>query len=868
MEEKTVIQDVFKNGATWLRADFHLHTKSDKEFDYKGDDNDFCRLYVEQLKQQNIGIGVITNHNKFEKGEFIALRKKAKKEGTGLFAGVEFSLKEGIHILITFDDRWYQGETDNITQFLHQAFYPDTNYYNPPYPNSKFDLAETVEALDAVGFDYFITLAHPDDTNGLYEVLQGRTREAFIKQDAFNKVLAVQKSNNLSNYNVLCQLSGRKIACVEGSDNAHEGIKGIGKGRITYIKIGDFNFEALKYALTDVDYRVSPKEKPEIKNGFIKSIQFEGGKLEGTHIDFSPELNNLIGIRGSGKSSILEIIRYTLGIPLSQIAVDSKYKSDLIQYVLGSGGKSIVTIVNKQKQEYRIEKIYGQKEDIFKDGILCSGISIDAIFDYPVYFGQKDLSNKDADFEADLIQRLIGTKLKSVQSRIENKKREVENLILEIKKLQNLKILKEETQTVINNSNHKLDVYKEKGVEVKLKQQTQFDTDISKIGLAESTVNSYIEELNAVISNYEYFFLQVISGSDLNKEIFDELAGLIAALKSEFEKLKQVSQNSSVFLKKIQEVLSTLKGKKEGLKEEFARIKREINNDTINPDDFLNLNRHIETAKLKLIEIEKSENKRIDLKKQLLIQLVDLNNLWRDEYILLETEVNKINGADNKLNVEIEFKGRKDKFFDKIKQTFRGTNIREPSYERIVDDYNDFIEIYKDSTQLKTILNENHISDFNKRLDENLTELLTYKVENKIVINYNGKSLAKHSLGQRASALILFLLAQKENDVLIIDQPEDDLDNQTIYDEVIKELKKIKGNMQFIFATHNANIPVLGDSEKVIACSFDDKNIIVQSGNVDTYLIQKKIVDIMEGGDEAFNRRKNIYSIWNIEKSK
>jgi hypothetical protein len=315
-------------------------------------------------------------------------------------------------------------------------------------------------------------------------------------------------------------------------------------------------------------------------------------------------------------------------------------------------------------------------------------------------------------------------------------------------------------------------------------------------------------------------------------------------------------------------VLSTLKEKKEGLKEEFAKIKREINNDTINPDDFLNLNRHIETATLKLIEIEKSENKRNDLRKQLLIQLVDLNNLWREKYRLLETEVNKINGADNKLNVEIEFKGRKDKFLDKIKQTFRGTNIREPSYERIVDDYNDFIEIYKDSAKLKTILNENQVGDFNKRFDENLAELLTYKVENKIAIKYNGKALEKHSLGQRASALILFLLAQKENDVLIIDQPEDDLDNQTIYDEVIKELKKIKGNMQFIFATHNANIPVLGDSEKVIACRFDEKNIIVQSGNIDTYPIQKLIVDIMEGGDEAFNRRKNIYSIWNIEKGK
>ena len=70
----------FKNGSTWLRADFHLHTKADNEFKYNGENNDFVRQYIEQLKNQNIGVGVITNHNKFDKEEFVSLKKKAKKE--------------------------------------------------------------------------------------------------------------------------------------------------------------------------------------------------------------------------------------------------------------------------------------------------------------------------------------------------------------------------------------------------------------------------------------------------------------------------------------------------------------------------------------------------------------------------------------------------------------------------------------------------------------------------------------------------------------------------------------------------------------------------------------------------------------------
>ncbi len=869
MENET--KNIFENGATWLRADFHLHTKADKEFSYTGNENDFCRLYVEKLKEQNINTGVITNHNKFDKNEFVSLRKKAIKEGIGLFAGVEFSLKEGIHILVVFDDKWYQGETDNINKFLGNAFYGIANYDKPNYPNSNFNLKETVDALDKIGYDYFIVLAHIDDTNGLFTELRGRTQEDFVRQESFNRVLAVQKSANLENYNKLCQWLNRKskIACVEGSDNAYGGIDAIGKGKVTYIKLGDFNFEALTFALTDSEYRVSRKDKPEIKNAYIKSIAFEGGLLEGTRIDFSPELNNLIGIRGSGKSSLLEVLRYVLGISLPVNAADPDYKNSLVTRSMGSGGKAIVTIVNKQNEEYRIEKLYGQKEDIYKNNILQPGISIEATgFNSPIYFGQKDLSNKGKDFEGDLIQRLIGTRLKSVQVKIEQKKREVENLISELKKLQNLKDLKKETEAQIQNSKHQLNFFKEKGVEDKLKQQTLFDSDISKLVQNESTVRSYLSELASIISNHDYFFQQEITGSEINKELFEEAKKIIQELKIEFEKLKTVQKTSLLSQKKLKEVIAKINIKKEGLKEEFAKIKREINTDTINPDNFLNLNRQIETALLKLKEIEKSEKRRSDLQTNLLERLTELDNLWLEEFNVLNKEVKRINEAESKISIDVEFKGRRDKLTDKMKQVFKGTGIRETAYQEIEANYKDFIQIYKDNSKLDDILNENHLVDFKRRFSENLEDLLAFKVENKIVILYNGKSLDKHSLGQRASALILFLLAQRENDVLIIDQPEDDLDNQTIYDEVIKELKKIKGNMQFIFATHNANIPVLGDSEKVVSCSYDEKKITVHSGTIDNHQTQRFIVDIMEGGDEAFNRRKNIYSIWNIEKIK
>jgi ABC-type cobalamin/Fe3+-siderophores transport system ATPase subunit len=129
-------------------------------------------------------------------------------------------------------------------------------------------------------------------------------------------------------------------------------------------------------------------------------------------------------------------------------------------------------------------------------------------------------------------------------------------------------------------------------------------------------------------------------------------------------------------------------------------------------------------------------------------------------------------------------------------------------------------------------------------------------------VTYHGKPLKSHSLGQRASAMMLFLLSQEENDLLLIDQPEDDLDSQTVYEEVVKLVRKIKTRQQFIFVTHNANFPVLGDAELVAACRAENEAIMVENGSIDTKSCQAKIVNIMEGGAEAFERRKAIYQAW------
>ena len=82
------------------------------------------------------------------------------------------------------------------------------------------------------------------------------------------------------------------------------------------------------------------------------------------------------------------------------------------------------------------------------------------------------------------------------------------------------------------------------------------------------------------------------------------------------------------------------------------------------------------------------------------------------------------------------------------------------------------------------------------------------------------------------------------------------------YDEVITAIAKKKSNIQFIFATHNANIPVLGDAECILTAEFQDTKIDISQGNIDLAATHQQIVDIMEGGKEAFDKRQLIYTSW------
>jgi energy-coupling factor transporter ATP-binding protein EcfA2 len=120
------------------------------------------------------------------------------------------------------------------------------------------------------------------------------------------------------------------------------------------------------------------------------------------------------------------------------------------------------------------------------------------------------------------------------------------------------------------------------------------------------------------------------------------------------------------------------------------------------------------------------------------------------------------------------------------------------------------------------------------------------------------KDAAELSRGQKCTALLPLLLARTQNP-LIIDQPEDNLDNHFIYETVVNSIRSLKTRRQMIFITHNANIPVLGEADLVIVMNSDGTiGFVEKSGSVDE--CRDQIVDLLEGGREAFELRRQRYA--------
>jgi chromosome segregation protein len=886
IENQNTDQSLFENGATWLRADFHLHTIKDKEFKFDGNPNDFFNQYIDRLIAEKINVGIITNHNKFDKEEYSNLRKKAQKENIWILPGVELSVNDGsngIHCLIVFDnEQWLTNGEDYINQFLTSAFEGIANRENEN-TRCKYSLAETLDKLNyhrINGRNSFVIMAHVDQDSGFFKELDGGRIKQLAENENFRSfVLGFQKLRTFEKLSAYKEWFDNKLpALIEGSDcKTIEGVgkphEQNGKAKKTFIKIGAFNFDALMYALLDPENRLS-EDYPKIEKAYLKSITFTTTKWKNKKISFNPGMNNFIGIRGSGKSTLIETVRYALDIPIGNNSHEPKYKERLVQNFLGSGGKLEVEMIDRNGKTYISERIYGESPTLFElssngEKELQYSLKSNAIINKPLYYGQKDLSDIGGETSTeDLINKLMGEKLNSVRQEIDEQSSKIINLIAEIRKVDKQLSQKEEIDARKAAIEKDMKIFKELEIDKKLNKQIEFNKDSNRLDSLIEFEDSLISEIENVYKEYIGSFANHLSyESKENLELFKQVYETFTKFQQAFQSLAEIVKKLQTEKGNLEKLRKTFAKKYEELKEEFSEIKRTINLPNIEADTYVKLSKDFDLQNAKLNEIKKLGERKLALRKSLAQSLTQLRTLWHKEFGLVQEEIEKLNKDQSAIQIEIEFKGNKDRFKEFLKGYVRGSGLRDALIGDIADAYPDLIEIYNDfaveGSNINTLCSGgNNLQNFKSKFAENINEFLTYRIPDKFTIFYKGRRLDEHSLGQRASALIIFILTLKENDLIIIDQPEDDLDNQTIYLDVITELKKLKGQTQFIFATHNPNIPVLGDCEQLLSCTYNNNIIETKVGSIDNKEIQQNIVDIMEGGDEAFKQRKMIYELW------
>lgn len=867
----------FPQGSQWLRADFHLHTEADKEFNYQGDNHRFVSEYVTALKNSDTHIGVVTNHNKFDLAEFKALRKKARKEDIFLLPGVELSVKEGsngVHMLVIFSDDWIADGKDYINPFLISEFQGKTpDQYENENGRSNNDILTTFKNLQNQHKSFFVIFAHVEQKNGLWNSLDGGLFQELGKSPVFKKyTLGFQKVRTHDKADKPCRTKVQQWlkdwypAEVEGCDA--KTIDQIGKGECSFLKIGAFNFDAIRFALMDKSEHVTDKV-PEIKHSHVQAVHFEGGLMNGQSIHFSSGMNCLIGIRGSGKSSLLEAVRYALNLPFGQKAQDTKYKKSLIEHLLGSGGKIIVDAIDQRGQAYQIHRILNGLPDVYIDNQLQPGVSIDStILHKPLYFGQKDLSATGEGFETDLVEKLVGQQLVDVRSRIDDKKKQILQIIEHLNNLSDSGEKQQEYEDRLKDTLFKLKFFKDHGVEEKLQEQVEFNRDIKKCEQINSLVTEWISSLDSLLTRFEDELRnQVKYQSKTNADFFEKYFKQYSVVLSGIDTIKDIIKNSSTISQALKDQYSALLTKKDSLKDSFAQIERDLAQKmkdqgriNIRPDEFVQLSKDKDRLQQLVKAAKKQGEQEKSVIKELQQNLVALNELWLEEFRIIQHELEQINSGQTALQITAEFKADKVGMQEYLKQLFRGSKLRDTLYEKLCQDYADFGYMYRELDKITESANSGE--RFREYFSKNMKALLSWQIPNLFMVKYHGKPLQEHSLGQRASAMMLFILSRKDNDLILIDQPEDDLDNQTIYEDVIKLIRKLKKNVQFIFATHNANFPVLGDAEQVISCTYHSDKIVTQTGSIDCTEIQNDIVGIMEGGEEAFNRRNEIYQLW------
>lgn len=269
--------------------------------------------------------------------------------------------------------------------------------------------------------------------------------------------------------------------------------------------------------------------------------------------------------------------------------------------------------------------------------------------------------------------------------------------------------------------------------------------------------------------------------------------------------------------------------------------------------------KQIFTEKSNIINIYKSVKTKIDSKIEENQDLLGEYDVKIDVSLELKNSFLEECLQKIKQNVKGSFKGSQDGA-DLLNKIIRENDIQ--SEEGVVAFCNQIVQYLK---------NDYHVNNERRYVDEQLKDVESFYnflysldyLENNYQLKLSDKPLKMLSPGEKGALLLVFyLLLDMDDRPLILDQPEDNLDNESVANILVKFLKKAKKKRQIIMVTHNPNLAVVADAEQIIYTSIDKKNgneFKIESGSIENPAMNMHVVNVLEGTMPAFANRESKY---------
>lgn len=618
----------------------------------------------------------------------------------------------------------------------------------------------------------------------------------------------------------------------------------------------------------------------------IRSLEVTGGFLQGLKVEFRDSLNCIIGGRGTGKTTVLEAIRYALDRMPDPNLDRSRYQAieKLLQSNLG-GGTVKVRIDTSEGASYTVVRGFGEAPLVTNEEGKPVDINIgkDIIFGVDIYSQNQieDIAN-DAFFQLQLIDKFIHPEIDELERQIRDTTKALEGnagKLLDARK--SIDDLTEGTRELpdISEKIRGFEKAEEGGAGEALRKEHGLKSfrarEMQVVEAIRSLYSGGVDGLGGVVQDLKQRFEDAFDADFAtapNREVVESIR----------DGAETAIETVERHVEAARAVLRSAQGELKGLQAQFVErhaLQEKLYRELVEKHEQERV-KGVERTRLEQRHADlKAKEKKLQEKKAALAALHEereklrarLSDLRDQRYQLRLRVADRLNKhLSPMIRVRVEQFGNMDEYRNLLIHSMKGSGLR---YASIVDRAVERIP----PTELASLVQREDRATLERELDldaDRATRLIiqlkdkseifaieTVELHDRPILELKDgedyKDSASLSTGQKCTTILPILLIESERP-LLIDQPEDNLDNAFVFETIVQSIGEVRGRRQLIFVTHNPNIPVLGDAARVFALRSTGRSATVENaGSVDE--VAQQIMTILEGGRVAFEARRKRY---------